>query len=273
MKTDRKTAAFDATRRALEKTTALLHALHGALWLGLLRRGELNQIGTASFSNVSSHPSEQSELYNRSGLNGWEHEAVSEHFGGCRSFLVAGAGGGREVVALCGQDRLADGFECSRSLVEVASRILEEERLPGRVVFAECDEVPEAFAVYDAGIIGFGVYMHIVGRANRVRFLGDFARHLSPGAPLLLSFLGRGESRQDRYVAAVARAIQRLRRADVEVEVGDMLSDCFIHRFTEAEIVSELGEAGFEVVCVRAQPFPHAVAKWIGIDREAEYVR
>jgi SAM-dependent methyltransferase len=257
----RKIAIFAATRRAVERGSDFLYALHGVLWLGLLRRAELNQLTAASFSNSSEHPSEQSQVYNRSGLNAWERAALLDYFASCRSFLVGGAGGGREVIALCRQNVRADGFECSPPLLRLATTILQEERLDGRIVSAELDEVPADLGTYDGGIVGFGVYMHVAGRANRVRFLKDFARHLSPGAPLLVSFLDRGESRRDRYLTAVARMIQRLRGVEQDVEVGDMISDCFVHRFTESEIAAELRDAGLELVCFRPQPFAHAIAK------------
>ena len=258
---DRKIAIFAATRRTVERGTDFLYGLHSALWLGLLGRNEINQLTASSFSSSSDHPSEQSAAYNRSGLNAWERAALSDYFGGCRSVLVGGAGGGREVIALCRQSVQADGFECSPSLVRLAQKILQEERLGGKVVPAELDEVPADLGIYDGGIVGFGVYMHVVGRANRVRFLKDFAGHLSPGAPLLVSFLDRGDGRQDRYLTAVARAIRRLRGLAEEVECGDMISDCFVHRFTEPEIAAELRDAGFELESFRPQPFAHAIAK------------
>src|SRR5882724_5286372 len=241
-----KVGFFLKTLAGIERGTNALYALHGAIWLGLLRRAELNHVNERSYAADRSHTD---EIYNRSGLDAWERAAMAQYFGSCRSFLVGGAGGGREVIALCRQDLRADGFECNPSLVQLAQRLLRDEGLNARILACAADEVPTDLGVYEAGIVGFGVYMHLVGRGNRVRFLKEFARHLAPGAPLLASFATRGEGRQDRYVAAIARAIQRLRGVEEEVQIGDALGQRFTHQFTEREIAAEFLEAGFELLC------------------------
>jgi SAM-dependent methyltransferase len=245
----------------IECLASSLYTLHGAVWLGLLPRTELNEVTARSYSAGSNQESERDEVYNRSGLNGWERAALSEYFGCCRSILVAGAGGGREVVALARDNVRADGFESNRRLAELAAKILGEERSTAAVVCCASDEVPVGLGVYDGGIVGFSVYSHVAGRSNRIRFLRAMGRHLASDGPLLLSFATRGESRQDRFATAIARAIQRARRVEPDAEIGDTLAEMFMHRFTEAEIAAELREGGFELVCFRPQPYAHAIAK------------
>ncbi len=259
-----KVGVFVRSLRAIERGAGALHALHGAVWLGLIRREELAELTALGYATSSDHASERDELYNRSGLNAWERAALADFFGGCRSILVGGAGGGREVIALCRANVRADGFECNPLLVELAARMIREEGLGAQILPCASDEVPAALGTYEGGWVGFAVYMHLVGRAHRIRFLREFASHLLPGAPLLISFPTRGESRQDRYLAAITRAIQRLRRVAEEAEPGDSLGETFVHRFTESEVASEFRAAGFELLCFRAHPFGHAIARLSG---------
>jgi len=255
---------FVRSLRAIERGTGVLHALHGAVWLGLMPREELAELTALGYATRAAHASERDELFNRSGLNAWERAALADFFGDCRSILVGGAGGGREVIALARANVRADGFECNPLLVDLAARILREQGLDARILRCASDEVPAALGRYEGGWVGFAVYMHLVGRAHRVRFLSEFASHLMPGAPMLVSFATRGESRQDRYAAALTRTIQRLRGVAGEAEPGDSLGDTFVHRFTESEIAAELAGAGFELVCFRPLPFGHAVARFVG---------
>jgi hypothetical protein len=58
----------------------------------------------------------------------------------------------------------------------------------------------------------------------------------------------------------IARTIQRLHGAAPDAELGDTLAEFFTHRFTEAEILDELRDAGYELLSFRPYPYPHAIA-------------
>ena len=255
-----KTLWYARTLRMVDDVAGALYTFHGAIWLGLMRQAEVNEVTVRDYSAGSNQASERDEVYNRCGLNAWESAALADHFAACSSVIVAGAGGGREVLSLARRRVRVDGFDCNPLLVDLAAKILRDEASSAAVLLSESDEVPPRLGVYDGGIVGFGVYAHLRGRANRIRFLRQMSEHLTPGAPILLSFATRGESRRDRLAAAVSRAIQRLRGAAPDVEVGDTLAEVFNHRFTETEIVEELGEAGFQLVAFRPYPYPHAIA-------------
>jgi hypothetical protein len=250
---------YARTLRLVDAVASGLYALHGAIWLGFMARAELNQVTGRDYSAGSNQASERDELYNRSGLNAWEDAALADYFAACGSVLVAGAGGGREVISLAREKLRVDGFECNPMLVDLAAKMLRDEPSCAAVLLSETDAVPSRLGVYDGAIVGFGVYSHIQGRTNRVRFLGEMSNHLTPGAPLLVSFAIRGESRRDRSAAAIARTIQRLRGIDSDIEIGDTLAEVFNHRFTQDEIIGELREGGFDLLSFRPYPFPHAI--------------
>jgi SAM-dependent methyltransferase len=254
----RKVDASLRTRRWIEAFTGAVHALHEALWLGLLDRPELNVVTERYYGRSPSH---LTESHNLSGLFPWEQAAIEEFFTGCASILVAAAGSGREAIALCRRGFQADSFECNPNLVRFGQELSKRHALRGRVFEARPDEVPDGVGVYDGCIVGFGAYMHVAGRAARVRFLAALRAHLRPGGPLLVSFPIRGASRRDRCVAAIASGIRRLRGIAEAIEVGDGLLGPFAHAFTPDEIRRELHDAGFDVVAFREQPYGHAVAR------------
>jgi len=255
----KKVAFYARTRQAVERCETALYTLHGAVWLGFLCRADLDRVTAERYAAVSAR--QHDEGYNRRGLNSWESATIADYFGSCRSVLVAGAGGGREVIALARRNLRVDGFECNPRLADVARKLLGEERLSAQVIGCASNEVPVDLGTYDGGIVGFGAYVRLAGRDTRVRFLAELARHVSPGGPLLLSFAIRGQSRGDRYAAAITRTIQRVRGVGPPVEVGDTLGDFFSHRFTEEEVAAEIRDAGLEMVALRSQPYGHAIAR------------
>src|SRR5689334_260859 len=86
-----------AADRIAGRLLRALEAIHRGFWLGLLSPSSLDAATAAMFSQSESYRDDE---YNRSGFYYWEAAAVARHFSGARSVLVAGAGGGRELVAL-----------------------------------------------------------------------------------------------------------------------------------------------------------------------------
>jgi SAM-dependent methyltransferase len=224
----------------------LAEALHTGFWLGLLDDDQINAVVV--------HHYDEAELYrtaahNLHGFLPYEKELIRDHFNGCRSVVVAAAGGGREMIALAQAGIQVDGFECNPSLVEKCRDFLAEAGVSARILYSAPDQVPSGLQEYDGGIVGWGAFAHIVGRTKRINFLKDLKRHLQPGAPLFLSVGRRPEgSRYHAWIYRIAWTIRTLRRAADAIELGDDLLNCFSHRFVESELRSELQEAGFEVL-------------------------
>ena len=232
----------------LSRLHRLIAALHTGFWVGVLdneqiRRGVFQHYAEAGLYATSEH--------NLHGFMPYEKELVKEYFSQCRSAVVAAAGGGREMIALAGIGIHAEGFECNPKLVQTCREFLAEAGVSGRVIDAQPDAVPSGLGMFDCGIVGWGAYAHMMGRANRVNFMRDLKTHLQPGAPVFVS-VGRrpAGSRYYQSISRLANLIRLLRHSSERVEVGDDLLNCFSHAFEESELRRELEEAGFHVVAL-----------------------
>ena len=245
--------------RWLDRCFTGVRAIHAGVWLGLMDRAVLHETTEGQYI---AWPSYGEAGYNASGLHDWEESALREYFTGCKSVLLGAAGGGREMVALWRRGMAVNGFECCGKLVERARELLSESGVEGRVITSRADEVPEGLGVYDGVIVGWGAYMHIPGRSKRVAFLKQCREHLRPGSPILLSFFTRpANSREFRWVRAIAGSVRGLRRCAEKVELGDKLMGAFDHFFTREEIQSELEEGGFRQEFYAEAPYGHAVGR------------
>ncbi|WP_077381273.1 class I SAM-dependent methyltransferase [Mesorhizobium prunaredense] len=230
------------------------------MWLGLLDNQHLDEVGRVQYARWSKYGD---EAYNLSGLLPWEERVIADYYPSSCSILVGAAGGGREPVALARMGYHVDAFDSTPVLAECCRQLMEREQLPGKVFVAGAGRVPDDVdGQYDGVVIGWGGYMHIPGRGNRVAFLTALRRRVAAGAPLLLSFFCRRErSRRHDWIHAFARQVRYLRRSRDPVEYGDTLASTFDHFFTEAEIRTELAEAGFELFDYRESPYGHAVGR------------
>jgi hypothetical protein len=232
------------------------------LALGVMDRHHLHALDRRHYDRAQRYASDDHNLL---GLFDWEREAVDRWFGECRSIAVVGAGGGREVLALCREGVAVDGFECNEKLVRVAERLLNAHGGPARFVALPRDAAPPAGVRYDGLVVGWSAYMLIPGRAGRVRFLTELAASGQRGAPLLLSFFTRTDGdRRLHHIARVASLVRRVRRG-AAVEPGDDLAPNYVHRFIEQEVRSEMRDAGFTLLAFSPQqPGPFASGWAVG---------
>jgi hypothetical protein len=91
------------------------------------------------------------------------------------------------VIALRRAGYLADGFECSRPMVEAGNAALAVRGIDARLRWVPPSSVPDVERLYDASIVGWNGYTYISPRARRISFLRGLIKHLRPGAPILLS--------------------------------------------------------------------------------------
>ncbi|MGH8883783.1 MAG: SAM-dependent methyltransferase [Egibacteraceae bacterium] len=249
------------SERWLGRLLRLTKACFDGVWLGLLSRDLLHAVDASYYQRERQYVNEE---YNRSGLRGWEQSAVERFFAGGGRIVVTGAGGGREVLALCKLGYDAVGFECDERLVAFGDRLLASEGHPGRLSGTSRDVWPEAAGPCDGVIVGWGSYMLVQGRARRVAFLRGARACLPEGAPILVSFFARnGTSAYLRIVTAIGSALRRALGRD-PVELGDALDPNYVHCFTRDEIAAELAEAGFELAFYDTQDYGVAVARATG---------
>jgi hypothetical protein len=221
----------------------LAHAVYKGIWLGALDDDQLAAITQIYYAEQGSEW--RHARWTELGLKDWERDVVARYFSGRATVLLGCAGGGREAFALARQGFRVSAFDCSPTLVAAAREYASTSGLPVDFVFAAPDHVPD-LGTHDGAIVGWGGYMHVIGRERRIAFLKRFRAHLGAGAPLLVSFYVRDE--RNRALAATAAIGSAVRRARGKrpVEVGDELRPRFFRRtFTRADIEREFTAAGF----------------------------
>lgn len=234
----------------------LLRALFSGIWLGVLRREALLEINSAYYSRSKKY---KDPGYNKSGFLGWERTMIARYFQNCKRFLVVGAGGGREVMALRRLGYEVDGFECNCELIPVANALLEEEGLNPSVRFAAPDTFAIGEVIYDGLIVGWGAYMLIQGRHNRIALVRKMRSTIGTGAPLFVSFFVRSADARWFFVTkAIGNGFRRLLGRE-NIELGDALEPEYVHYFTKDEIAAELREGGFVLEYYSDHPYGHAV--------------
>ena len=242
----------------LDGLTRFLSLIHSGFWLGVLTRQHLHAISETAYEQNRKYWTDE---YNKSGLWGWESRVVERDFAGCKRLLLAGAGGGREVLALRRRGLEVDGFEANPGLVRFANELLEREGLAPDVRLASWDQSLEYEGKYDGVIVGWGAYMHIRGRDKRVTFLHSLRERVEVGAPILLSFyIMGGSSGFLRRVSRIGNVLARMLGRE-RVEVGDRLTPDYVHFFNRKQIESELAEGGFGLTTFETAEYGHAIGR------------
>ncbi|HEV8722566.1 MAG TPA: SAM-dependent methyltransferase [Candidatus Binatia bacterium] len=244
--------------RLLMRQFAFFNALLAGFCLGLLRREHLYLVNKIYYDNSKSLHDEE---YNQRGLRDWERKVINKYFQQAKSLLVAGVGGGREVLALRRIGYAVDGFDCNPGLVECANALLKKEGFVPDLQYVPEDQCPDyARKTYDGVIVGWGVYMHIQGRQPRIRFVQTLRSRTREDCPILLSFFHRsGAEARFKVIATVGNILRRILRREV-LEVGDDLFHFMsVHFFTRKEIETELHEGGFRLNFYSALGEGHAV--------------
>jgi len=233
----------------LERLLLWIHnaitALIQGLSLGLMSNEQLERLTERRYLQQAAHYSREFHL--NSGLFVWEREAVRRYFPPKGRILVAAAGAGREMIALADSGFTVDGFDCCAPLVESGQCALRKHHIDAKLAYAPPSTVPVCGSRYDAVLVGFSGYMYIPGRARRIRFLCGLRDFLNPGAPMMVSFVEGLPGRRRVWTARIGSVIRGLRHAE-PVEEGDCLKSGFQHHFDRQQILSEMNDAGMELV-------------------------
>ena len=259
---DRYWSADRLRRRAKDAIDVVFQGV----WLGLLDRDALARVDEQYYDNRRERTPGGAVSYfdaawNTHGLADWEAAAIDAHFPAGGRLVVTGAGGGREVLALRDRGFDAVGFEPHAGLVEAGAALLREHGHDDVLHLMGREGFPAQAGRSDGVVVGWGSYMHVLGRGQRVAFLRAARATLEPGAPLLVSFWVRPESeRAYRHIARIATVLRRLRRREPADE-GDQLGPHFAHRFVRSQLEGELRDGGFEPVFYADQPYGHAVGR------------
>ncbi len=257
--------------RAVDAAAAAATIVRDELALALLGDPARDDV-TSAFYDASSKYAAGSP-HDESGLTPFEEAAVAAHFPPPPArLLVGGAGAGRELVALAERGYAVEGYEPVARLVDEARRALAAHGASGEVWRGGHETLGEALREratpsFDAVVVGWTSWAHLLGSARRVAFLRA-VREACPRGPVLLSFFGPGPdepgSPRERVRARVRRVVAALPGAR-PVEVGDALHQgrFFVHHVTPGELAREAEAAGYDVVhhADDASTYPHAVLR------------
>ncbi|WP_245644356.1 class I SAM-dependent methyltransferase [Magnetospirillum moscoviense] len=174
----------------------------------------------------------------------------AEMTGGHGRALVVGAGTGVECIALamaCPGLALV-GLDPAQEMLAVAERKVAEAGLAGRVRLypSTVAELP-TFEPFDAATLLLVLHF-LADDGAKLALLTDIAKHLKPGAPLILADLF-GPAWDEDWQAQLRtfwRHLQRAAGIDEEaIQKGFRHVDRDIHPVTEARLAELLEQAGF----------------------------
>lgn len=284
--------------RLLSSGVQITDAFRAELLLACLTPEEIDQRTSAYYERRTAFLPEGS-VY-EGGLFDWESRVLASGlFPGCGRILVGGAGGGREMKALCGLGYSVTAFEPSSVLVEAAREVAAG--YPGtRVVQASYRDLARAAAAdpsspvgpsspahpsnpahpsspvdpssplssilanggFDAAILGWGSLSHVIHPRDRLELLTAL-RRLAPAAPVLVSYLPLDQipsGRPDRLRLWLRSSFRGpLHGFAIPGQIVHLTRGAFVYRFAPGEIEELARRAGYEVKLLVLQHYPHAV--------------
>lgn len=209
------------------------------------------------------------------GLFDWERDALAHPaFPAAGRVLLGGAGGGRELVALCDAGYAVDAFEPAPGLYDALAAVASQ-RSGVRTFAAGYGELIDAVVHghgplaalratrYDAVVLGWASVTHLTDD-RELRALLAALRSLAPTAPVLLSYLGpdddgRANGRVEALRRPLRSALARVTGRHVAEGEGFAPGAGFYRRFAPAQMEALAAEAGYRCALHRVQPYPHAL--------------
>ena len=249
---------LDSVNQKLHKRTNIFMAIYGkiyyyiktihdGMWLAILPHQACYYLTSKYYCN---HNPYMSESRVRQGLYPPQEEPVKKIFKPFGRVLVAGAGAGKEVLGLWRLGFQVSSFDCSKTMVEFGNKLLKKEGCEARIELAAPDECPASDTVYDAVLVGAGVYINIIPKHKRLKFLEQLRSNLRDNGPIMIGFCHRNSNtRYYDFIDTFSNFFRRLLKLD-PLEKGDRLEPCFEHYFTEQEIISELETTGFRITYI-----------------------
>jgi len=215
------------------------------IWIGILSEKSIDRYNKLHYDGVAKY---LEDSYNLSGLHKWEYDRIKKYFYAAKTFLLIGAGGGRETAALRKWGVEVDSYECSEKFVGYGNDFLKRNNIDARILWLPVNSVPDAVRKYDGIILGWGAYSHIPGNRNRISLLKKLHPFCKNETHVMISFMTKeGSDRQDRIVRSVSNFFRFL-FGRPRTESGDRLHSYYAHYFNREEIESELKQSGYRMV-------------------------
>lgn len=243
----------------------------GALLTTALDTAEMSDLTVALYGLTPSRAA-------TAGLDRWEREWYAASLPPAPArVLVTAAGTGREVVALRRIGYSVDAFEPAAgqaTLIAAEPGDLILRATYDDLVHAQHGDVgspaaPLAAQRYDAVILGWGSFTHVLERRGQLELLSA-CHGLCPEGPILLSFWAAVAAPHRGRVYAAGRrlgqGIQRFRCRPVEAPSAELATEDigfawnvgFTRRFSREDIHSLAAAIGRGVALYEAQPYAHA---------------
>lgn len=245
----------------LESIYKFSDAALSGFWLGIMSEKAIDRYNKYHYDRL---PKYLDDKYNLSGLHRWEYERIKKFFYASKTFLLIGAGGGRETAALRKWGVEIDSYECSEKFVAYGNDFLKRNNIDASITWLPVNSVPDLIKKYDGIILGWGAYTHIYGSWNRISLLKKLHPFCKNETQIMISFFTRnGMGRKDKIVGSVSNFFRFFCRRP-KTEAGDRLESYFAHYFNRQEIESELKQSGFSLLEYYDEEYGCAVGVWEG---------
>ncbi len=163
--------------------------------------------------------------------------------------LVGGCGSGREMLALIDAGYQVSGFEPAAGLYQAACRALPDNTHIWQLRYEDISHASAARelvaqAPYDAVILGWGSFSHVLELSMRERVI-QILHRLCPRGPILLSYqaaspngLAKTSNSVERAARQIGGGLRNLRGLPAPSSESDVFLPHagFVHRFTDVEI-------------------------------------
>jgi hypothetical protein len=204
------------------------------------------------------------------GLFDWEVKLIANRrFPKTGKILLGAAGGGRELHALTRIGYEVHGFEPAPQLLAGAMRSIQA---PGRgkVLAGDYRALIDAqhggplgelaAERYDAAILGWGSYSHVLDRDTRIALLRA-VKILCPTGPVIVSFIPKhfGGGEVTPWLLAVRKVMPLIARGDPRSDLIFDPTAGFFVIFSRKALAAEAGEAGYELAVHGESPDGHAM--------------
>jgi hypothetical protein len=239
-------------------------AILTGFWIGILSEKTIEMYNKLHYEQATKY---LEDSYNLSGLHKWEYDRIKKYFYAAKTFLLIGAGGGRETAALRKWGVEVDSYECSEKFVGYGNDFLRRNNIDARIVWLPVNSVPDVIKKYDGIIHGWGAYSHIQGSRNRISLLKRLHPFCNNETHIMISFYTKeGSGWQDKIVRSVSNFF-RFFTGRSGTELGDRLHSYYAHYFNRVEIESEFKQSGFILVDYYDDEYGCAIGIYAGQEK------
>lgn len=197
----------------------------------------------------------------KQGLMPWEEKVINKYVDQKDSFLVLGAGGGREAIALAKRGFKIVGIDSSELMVRAAKENAAREGVEVDFQTADLYDLPFPEKSFMYCLLSCGMYSAIPTRGMRIELFSKLRRLLKDDGLLIIHFIFN-PARRERLIKT-KKLIARVFNGNLDYKPGDELIPPmhFLRHFKDKEeIASEAQEGGFSIKELTIEPYNEGYA-------------